>query len=82
MAKRSVVANHLIVASDPDPKMEFTGQYDDKGEPVLQKQTYSIEPGTVFEMDEADPDFLPFLEQETIRLATDLESERGRAIEA
>lgn len=81
MANRSVVALHSIVSSEPGAPMEFAGKYDDKGEPILQKQTFTIRPGTVFEMDEADPDFLPFIEQESIRLATDAEIQQGRAIE-
>lgn len=81
MAKRSVVALHLIVTSEPGAPMEFAGKFDAKGEPVLQKQTFTIRPGTVFEMDEADSDFLPFIEQESIRLATAAEIEQGRAIE-
>ncbi len=82
MVMRSVVAIHLIIASEPGCQMEFTGQYDEKGEPILRKKSFSILPGTLFEMDESDPDFLPFLEQESVRLATDLEIESSLAVEA
>lgn len=81
MAKRSVVALNLIVSSEPGAPLVFEGKYDSQGNPSLEKQTFDILPGTVFEMDEADPDFLPFLENEAIRLASDAEAQRGRALE-
>ncbi|MCW1381506.1 hypothetical protein OLX02_01585 [Novosphingobium sp. KCTC 2891] len=81
MAKRSVIALCKITTSDPDAQMEFSGQYDEQGNPVLKKQMYSILAGSLFQMDEGDPDFLPFIENEVIRLATDLEIQHGRAID-
>jgi hypothetical protein len=77
MAKRSVVALCKITTSDPGAQMEFTGRYDKQGNPILRKQMYSIPAGTVFEMDESDPDFHPFVDGEVIRLATEIEAERG-----
>ncbi|SLJ88360.1 hypothetical protein [Novosphingobium mathurense] len=81
MAKRSVVAQHKIITSDPDAPVVFSGQYTKQGEPILRKQVIEIEPRTLFEMDDTDPDFNRLIESEAIRLATDLEAEYGKTFD-
>lgn len=79
---QNVVTIFQIVASDKDAQLEFSGRYDADGDPVLIKPTYSIEPGSLWTMDDDDPDFAHFLEIGAVRLATPMEVQLGRPADA
>jgi hypothetical protein len=81
MGIRHVVALCRIGTSDPAAGLQFTGEYDHTGCAVLKKKVTSILPGTVFTMDESDPDLASFIDNEAVRFASDAEVEDGAAAE-
>lgn len=54
MNTRILVAIHKITMGAPGAALEFTGRYDDTGEPVMRRRMLSVPPQAFFQIDHVE----------------------------